>query len=260
MDWFGNGSILIGTYPFDTTVLIRRELSELGMNSTDLEFMAAYSEGVVGMRKAWWLSGAVLTVSSLYEAGLLQMEAAAARAEAAAALEMASHELPGLVDATVTPAADQALLPIFRVRDGKFQALIRSNGGTGPVRWTNIEGPPSTAVHGNSLLAMGPHDVYAVRSAMDQTAKGGGQVSAGQVLHFGETGRGWETRGNEWARYLRQKYGLESFAEPLRTVEGKAAGKTTETKYIDYYEKVFGKKPGFEDASGNWVKIQKTRH
>lgn len=160
----------------------------------------------------------------------------------------------------VVAAEEQALLPIFREREGQFQALIRSNEGTGPVRWTNVEGPPSTAVHGNSLAATGPHDVYAVRARMDQQVNGGGQVSAGQILHFGESGRGWQKRGGERARYFRQEYGIETFTDQLSTVEGKAAAKTSETKYIDTYEKVFGRKPGFEDASGNWVNTQKTRH
>jgi hypothetical protein len=86
-------------------------------------------------------------------------------------------------------------------------------------------------IHGNSLSATGPHDVYVIRDA-----------TTGRIYHFGETGRGFETRGAEWVRKLRNEHGLDTVVEHLRTVEGKAAAKALETRYIETYEKVFGMK------------------
>jgi len=104
-------------------------------------------------------------------------------------------------------------------------------------------------VHGNSLSATGPHDVYAIR---DRTTQ--------RVYHFGQTGRGAEVRGGEWIRKLRKEYGLDTFVVPLRTVEGKAAARALETRYINTYDKVFGFKPGYVDDAGSFIPIQKTSH
>jgi hypothetical protein len=110
-------------------------------------------------------------------------------------------------------------------------ALLPSNGGTGPLRWQVVSRAPT--VHGNSLLASGPHDVYAM---VDR--------ASGQVLHFGETGRGAMTRGAEWRRYF-QGLGIDTDVVPLRTVQGKAAARALETRYIDTYERMFGSKPQY---------------
>lgn len=104
-------------------------------------------------------------------------------------------------------------------------------------------------LHGNSSLAGGAHDVYVMRD-----------VKTGQIYHFGETGRGYQVRGAEWARILDKQFGLKADVQLLRTVEGKAAAKALETRYIKTFEKAFGTKPGFMDESGVFIQIQKTRH
>ena len=104
-------------------------------------------------------------------------------------------------------------------------------------------------MHGNRLDTPGPHDVYVIRDR-----------SSGRIYHFGETGRGFETRGTEWVRALKEDYGLNTVVEYLRTVDGKAAAKALETRYIKTYEKAFGIKPGFIDANGNFIQIQKSLH
>lgn len=107
----------------------------------------------------------------------------------------------------------------------------------------------ATRIHGNSLGATGPHDAYVIRDA-----------TISRIYHFGETGRGFETRGAEWVRKLRKEHGLDPVVEHLRTVEGKSAGKKLETRYIESYEKVFGIKPGYVDDTGSFIQIQKGRH
>jgi hypothetical protein len=104
-------------------------------------------------------------------------------------------------------------------------------------------------VHGNDLRAAGPHDVYVIRDA-----------TTGRIYHFGETGRGFETRGAEWVRMLREEYGLDTVVEHLKTVDGKASARALEVQYIDTYEKVFGFRPGYDDATGRFILIQKGRH
>src|SRR5438552_11983749 len=72
-----------------------------------------------------------------------------------------------------------------------------------------------------------------------------------QVYHFGETGRGWQTRGAEWRRKLAKEYSLETEVVPLRSgLLGKAAAKQLETRYIDTYEKAFGQKPFYINENG----------
>ena len=104
-------------------------------------------------------------------------------------------------------------------------------------------------MHGNSLRATGPHDVSVVRDA-----------NTGQIYHCGETGRGFEVRGAEWQRVFAEDYGLDTVFEHLRTVEGKAAARALETRYIRTYEKLFGHRPGFSGAEGAFVELQKTLH
>jgi hypothetical protein len=87
--------------------------------------------------------------------------------------------------------------------------------------------------HGNGLAAIGPHDVYAIRDA-----------ATGQVLHFGETGRGYLTRFAEHQRDV-ARLGIDIDVELLSTVEGKAAAKALETRYITTYRRVFGSRPPF---------------
>ena len=105
------------------------------------------------------------------------------------------------------------------------------------------------AVHGNSLAALGPHDVYVIRDAR-----------TGRIYHFGETGRGWETRGAEWIHRLRVEYGLQTRVEFLRAVEGEAPARSLETRYIKTYEKVFGIRPGYVTEEDVYVPIQRGYH
>jgi hypothetical protein len=113
------------------------------------------------------------------------------------------------------------------------QATQRQYGGvsggyrSGFAKWSKNVG----GVHGNSLLSKGPHDVYVLR-----------KEGSGELLHFGETGRGYLTRFSEHQRDF-AKQGLEVEVELLRTVEGKAAAKALELKYIQTYIKVYGKRP-----------------
>ena len=118
---------------------------------------------------------------------------------------------------------------------------------TGYSKW---EHGLNKSPHGNKLDSSGPHDVYAIRDK-----------KTGQVYHFGETGRGWKTRGREWASKLKKEHGLQTEVTPLKkNLKGKKAAKNLETKYIKTYEKIHGEKPFFIDKDGNKITIQKTYH
>ena len=67
-------------------------------------------------------------------------------------------------------------------------------------------------------------------------------------------------RGSEWARKLKREQGLDIAVEHVRTVEGKAAAKKLEIRYIDIYEKLYRNRPGYVDDTGQFVPIQKSRH
>ena len=89
----------------------------------------------------------------------------------------------------------------------------------------------------NSLLASGAHDVYVIRDA-----------GTGQLLHFGETGRGYLTRFAEHQRSFANQ-GLDIEVNLLRTVEGKVAAKALELRYIQTYTKTFGQRPPFNPVN-----------
>jgi RHS repeat-associated protein len=93
--------------------------------------------------------------------------------------------------------------------------------------WSHGQG----SVHGNSLRATGPHDVYVIRDANTR-----------QLLHFGETGRGYQTRFVEHQRDYAVD-GTDISVDLLRTVEGKRAAKALERRYIRTYTKIFGQRP-----------------
>lgn len=113
-------------------------------------------------------------------------------------------------------------------------ALLPSKGGTGPLRWqVKWRAPKPAGVHGNSLAATGPHDVYAI---VDR--------STGQVLRFGETGRGAAARGAEWRRHF-QRLGINTDVLPFGTVEGIAAARALETRYIQTYNRLYGSRPRY---------------
>lgn len=84
-----------------------------------------------------------------------------------------------------------------------------------------------TSTHGNSLSATGPHDLYVIR-----------EVGTKMVLHIGETGRGYMTRFGEHKSDF-AKLGIDVYPEWVRTVEGKAAAKSLETKLILEHTKYF---------------------
>lgn len=88
-------------------------------------------------------------------------------------------------------------------------------------------------VHRNSNAATGPHDVYAIINRR-----------TGEVLHIGETGRGVMTRFQEHVREFAKK-GIDIDVKPLRTVDGKAAAKQLENRYIKHYERALGYKPRY---------------
>ena len=81
--------------------------------------------------------------------------------------------------------------------------------------------------------ATGPHDVYVIRN-----------TSNGELLHFGETGRGYMTRLAEHQRSF-NRLGIDVDVELLRSLEGKAAARALESRYIDSYRRIFGKRPPF---------------
>jgi RHS repeat-associated protein len=156
-----------------------------------------------------------------------------------------------LATGTLTSGSSAAATPLYATAEG---ALARTTGALDSGGTTNLTeyvfGPKAIPkIHGNKLSSPGPHDVYVMRDAQ-----------TGRIYHFGETGRGFETRGTEWARKLQKEYGLDAIVEPLRTLEGKSAAKALESRYIKTYEKIFGFKPGYVDDVGNFIPIQKTRH
>ncbi|MEL4888813.1 hypothetical protein N6P31_17410 [Pectobacterium betavasculorum] len=91
----------------------------------------------------------------------------------------------------------------------------------------------SGRIHGNSRLATGSHDVYVVR-----------EIGSGRLLHFGETGRGYMARFAEHQKRFNE-LGIKTYPEHLATVEGKAAAKVLELRYITTYERIFGHMPSY---------------
>lgn len=98
-------------------------------------------------------------------------------------------------------------------------------------------------VHENSLLAKGPHDVYIIRDS-----------ATGQLLHFGETGRGYLTRFTVHQRAFAAS-GIEIEVNFLRMVEGKAAAKALEFRYIETYTKTYGRRPSHNPCKSLIMKI-----
>jgi hypothetical protein len=99
---------------------------------------------------------------------------------------------------------------------------------SGFAKWSKqFDGP----VHGNSLAATGPHDVYVLLAA-----------GSGELLHFGETGRGFMTRFAEHQRAYATR-GMDIEVQLLRSVDGKGAARALESRYIDTYMRIFGKRP-----------------
>lgn len=105
---------------------------------------------------------------------------------------------------------------------------------SGFADWSRRAGNP---VHGNSLAATGAHDVYVLREA-----------GSGRLLHFGETGRGYLTRFAEHQRDFAGR-GIDIEVQLLRTVEGKAAARALETRYIDTFNRFFQQRPTFNPVN-----------
>ena len=105
-------------------------------------------------------------------------------------------------------------------------------------RWKSIKNEPeitSQPLQGNDLRSPGPHEVYAV---LDR--------ETGELLRFGETGRGNVVRALEWERFFKKNHGISVRVQSLRTVSGKRAAKLLETRYIETYKKIFGKLPKYQ--------------
>jgi RHS repeat-associated protein len=141
---------------------------------------------------------------------------------------------------SVSPATVATDFPVgtstpVKINSQRTLALLPSKGGEGPLRWQIVARRTlaGTPVHGNNLQATGDHVVYAVTDR-----------SSGQVLRFGETGRDVSVRGSEWRRFFARQ-GIDVDIQPLRTVEGKAAARQIETKYITTFERLFGHRPEF---------------
>ncbi|AYM76206.1 hypothetical protein D9M09_10680 [Janthinobacterium agaricidamnosum] len=104
---------------------------------------------------------------------------------------------------------------------------------SGYAKWSNsLDG-----VHGNSLSASGPHDVYVIRDAKSR-----------ELLYFGETGRDYLTRFTEHQRVFAKK-DIALDVDLLRTAEGKKNAKELELKYIQTYTKTFGKRPPYNPVN-----------
>ena len=96
-----------------------------------------------------------------------------------------------------------------------------------------------------------PNDVYVV---MDRGTR--------QIYHVGETMQGGSVRGDWWVRHLKNEYGINAIVAPTKRLQlpGKAIGRQWETRYIQTYEKIFGRKPHGVDSAGKTIQIQKTDH
>ncbi len=91
--------------------------------------------------------------------------------------------------------------------------------------------------HANSLSTNGIHDVYVVR-----------EIGSGRLLHFGETGRGYLSRFAEHQRAF-DKLGIDIRVDLLKTVDGKAAARQLESRYIDTYRRTYGQRPPFNQSN-----------
>jgi len=97
---------------------------------------------------------------------------------------------------------------------------------------------PDLHLNGNRLDTPGPHDVYVIRES-----------KSGRLLHFGETGRGFLERFKEQQGKFK-RLGFDIEVNLLETVDGKAAAKELEKRYIETYIKIFGQRPPFNPV--NW--------
>ena len=73
-------------------------------------------------------------------------------------------------------------------------------------------------------------------------------VAPGELLHFGETGRGYLTRFAEHQRDY-AKLGIDIDVDLLRSIEGKAAARSLESRYIETYMRIFGQRPPYNPVN-----------
>jgi hypothetical protein len=140
-------------------------------------------------------------------------------------LNLVRNEVPSVAGPYPRKVVDGRVYEIRPSRSASGVSLFRVN------RW-----PDQPSLHGNSLSASGPHQVYALLHP---------ETSA--VLRFGETGRGAGVRLEEWRRIFARDHNLEGIdIRILRNVEGKAAARSAERRFIEAYEKVFGEKPPYQ--------------
>jgi hypothetical protein len=96
---------------------------------------------------------------------------------------------------------------------------------------------PDLHLNGNRLDTPGPHDVYVIR-----------ERGSGRLLHFGETGRGFLERFKEQQGKFK-RLGIDIEVDLLETVDGKAAARQLEKRYIETYIKIFGQRPPFNSVN-----------
>jgi hypothetical protein len=215
----------------------------------------SFGKGHFGMQ------GGLNSMSLLTPGGAEARPALAAEKMVPELLSTAEKVVPELISAArrIAPKAEQlqgvvnsrlldklAAFKGYVSRGGKMnlarwhRGTIQHYGGEGGVynsgfsKWFRQTGGK---LNGNSLLATGPHDVYAILG-----------LHTGRILHFGETGRGYLTRFNEHLRTF-AKLGIQIRVEPLGTVEGKAAAKALELRYIETYTRFFGERPLFNPVN-----------
>jgi hypothetical protein len=127
----------------------------------------------------------------------------------------------------------------------KFQgdrvyALVPSNGGAGPNRWTRmnyVESTPST--HGNSLASQNSTHVYAIRASDSN-----GETF---VWKIGESGQGVRAsdgasiRAEQQVRDLSREYPDLYFESEIRQwFPDKASARSYETPFIEKFRAIYG--------------------
>ena len=142
----------------------------------------------------------------------------------------ASYTRPAALAVGEVPEELIGLCTRVKINAERTLALQPSAGGTGPLRWQVVS--RARKIHGNSLLATGPHDVYAIT-----------ELGTGRVLHLGETGQ-LTVRKGYWRRYF-HALGIDTETVPLRRLDGKFTAKKVETRYIQTYRKIYGQRPPY---------------
>ena len=123
----------------------------------------------------------------------------------------------------------------FEVEDWHSYFVVGPGDDAAPILVHNASYAPGAGrPHGNSLTSAGLHDVYVIRHGKTD-----------QILHFGETGRGYFKRFKEHQRLFKKRGIKDIYVEHLGTREGKEAAKVLENRYINTFERIFGVRPPF---------------